>query len=198
MSIENELIVSAKLHIHRLRAAIDQKMAEALLKANELCYPIPGDKLAELLETDHPLMTFEFDFHRRKKVPATRPRMTPPAGAPSKKRKKPVKTSAQDSDSDSQYQPRRRRRERSIIGASFSCFVRVGRWRNLGFYLDLRSPDSKPDLDDDNDLEDQLAILEELEQQEIELEQEAARKIQVRLLPTSSGNFASKVISYLI
>jgi hypothetical protein len=49
---------------------------------------------------------------------------------------------------------------------------------------DIRSPDSKPALaDDEEEREDHLAILEELERQEIELEQEAARKIQV-CLPT--------------
>jgi hypothetical protein len=126
MFIDNELIVSLKLDILRLRPAIDQKMAEALLmEANERCYSIPAAVLADLLETDRPLMTFEFDFHRRKKARATSPRMTPSAGAPSKKRKRPAKSSAQDSDSDPQYQPRpgrRRRRECSIIGASFSRY----------------------------------------------------------------------------
>jgi len=48
--------------------------------------------------------------------------------------------------------------------------------------------------DDEEEPEDQLAILEELERQEIELEQEAARKIQVRL-PTLNGHFALKVTS---
>ena len=93
------------------------------MEANERCYSIPAAVLADLLETDHLLMTFEFDFHRRKKGPATSPRMTTPAGAP-KKRKRPTKSSAQDSDSDPQYQPRlgRRLREGSIIGASFSLF----------------------------------------------------------------------------
>ena len=124
MFIDNELIVSAKLNIHRLRPAIDQKMAEALLtEANERCYSVPAAVLADLLETDHPLMTFEFDFYRRKKAHATSSRMTPSAGAPSKKRKRPAKSSVPDSDSDPQYQPRlgrRQRREGSIIGASFS------------------------------------------------------------------------------
>ena len=126
MFIDNELIVSAKLNIHRLRPAIDQKMAEALLmEANERCYSIPAAVLADLLETDQPLMTFEFDFHRRKKAHVTSPRMTPSAGAPSMKRKRPAKSSAQDSDSDPQYQPRRGRRrprEGSIIGASLSFY----------------------------------------------------------------------------
>ena len=126
MFIDDELIVSLKLDILRLRPAIDQKMAEALLmEANERCYFIPAAVLADLLETDRPLMTFEFDFHRRKKAHATSPRMTPSAGAPSKKRKRPAKSSAQDSDSEAQYQPRpgrRRRRECSIIGASFSRY----------------------------------------------------------------------------
>ena len=59
--------------------------------------------------------------------------------------------------------------------------------------LDLRSPEPKPASDDDEEeREDQLAILEELERQEIELEQEAARKIQVRL-PTLNGHFALKL-----
>jgi hypothetical protein len=56
--------------------------------------------------------------------------------------------------------------------------------------LDIRSPESNPAPDDDEEeREDKLAILEELERQEIELEQEAARKIQVRL-PTLNGHFA--------
>jgi len=64
-------------------------------------------------------------------------------------------------------------------------------------YLDLRSPESesKPVLvDDEKEPADQLAILEELERQELELEQEAARKIQVRL-PTLNGHFALKAMS---
>ena len=61
-------------------------------------------------------------------------------------------------------------------------------------YLDLRSPDSKPGLGVDEEPEDQLAILEELERQEIELKEEAARKIQVRL-PTLNGHFALKIMS---
>jgi hypothetical protein len=63
-------------------------------------------------------------------------------------------------------------------------------------YLDLRSPEfeSKPVLaDDEEEPKDQLAILEELERQELELEQEAARKIQVRL-PTLNGHFALIII----
>jgi len=48
--------------------------------------------------------------------------------------------------------------------------------------------------DDEEEPEDQLAILEELERQELELEQEAARKIQVRL-PTLNGHFALKFMS---
>ena len=47
--------------------------------------------------------------------------------------------------------------------------------------------------DDEEEPEDKLAVLEELERQEIELEQEAARKIQVRL-PTLNGHFALKVM----
>ena len=48
--------------------------------------------------------------------------------------------------------------------------------------------------DNEEKPEDQLAILAELERQEIELEQEAARQIQVRL-PTLNGHFALIVIS---
>jgi len=61
----------------------------------------------------------------------------------------------------------------------------------MGLYLDLRSPESKTALSA-NEAEpgDQLAILEKLEREEIELEQEASRKIQVRLstlkLPTTT------------
>ena len=48
--------------------------------------------------------------------------------------------------------------------------------------------------DDKEKPEDQLAILAELERQELELEQEAARQIQVRL-PTLNSRFSLIVMS---
>lgn len=130
MFIDNELIVSAKLDIYRLGAVIDENMSEALLtEANERCYAIPAAVLADLVEPGQPSITFEFNFHRRKYVPAS---ATPPAKASSKKRKRPAKRPAQDSDSDPQYQPQLRRRRRregpgSIIGASSYSFMLVAR-----------------------------------------------------------------------
>jgi hypothetical protein len=126
VSIDNDLVLSATLEIRRLRATIDVQTVDALLmEANEGCYAVPGVILADLLDTDHPSVTFEFSFYRRKRTPTTTSSTTPPARAPSetKKRKRPMKRSAQDSDSDTQYQSqRRRRREGSVIGASLSLF----------------------------------------------------------------------------
>jgi len=129
--IDDELILAAKLDLHRLRAAIDEEKTEALLmEANKNCFEIPEAVLLGLLEADHPPITFQFDFFRRKKTSATTSNTTPPAGASSKtgKRPRPRKRPDEDLDSDSQYQPRyRRRREGSVIGASLSLTVRVDR-----------------------------------------------------------------------
>jgi len=123
ISIDDDLILSAKLEIRRLQATIDTQITDALLmEANEGCYAIPAAILTNLLDTDHPSVTFEFNFYCRKRKPTTTPSTTPPAGAPSKKRKRPVtvKKLAQDSDSDTQ-----RRRKGPVIGASLfthSCW----------------------------------------------------------------------------
>jgi len=120
VSIDDNLILSAKLEIRRLHATIDAETAETLLmEANEGCYAIPALILTDLVDTEHPTVTFEFNFYRRKRTPTTS-RTTPAAGAPSKKRKRAVKN-FQDSDSDTQQ-----RREGPVIGASLSLFVCVG------------------------------------------------------------------------
>lgn len=120
VSIDDDLILSAKLEIRRLRATIDAETADTLLmEANEGCYAIPPIILTDLLDTEHPTVTFEFNFYRRKR-PATSS-TTAPAGAASRKRKRPIKE-FQDSDSDTQQQ-----NEGPIIGASLYSFVLAAR-----------------------------------------------------------------------
>ncbi|KIM49651.1 hypothetical protein M413DRAFT_113784 [Hebeloma cylindrosporum] len=121
---DDDLILSAKLAIHRLRPRIDERKAEPLLmEANERCYAISADVLNALLaEGDQSPITFEFEFYRRKRASTTTV-----AGATSKKRKRPTKRVAEeeDSDSDPQYNPRpSRRRGSSVVGVSVSLFVR--------------------------------------------------------------------------
>ena len=121
VSIDDNLILSAKLEIRRLRATIDAETADTLLmEANEGCYAIPPIILTDLLDTEHPTVTFEFNFYRRKRTPATSS-TTAPAGATSGKRKRPMKK-FQDSDSDTQQQ-----NEGPVIGASLYSFVLAAR-----------------------------------------------------------------------
>ena len=120
VSTDDDLILSVKLKVQRLRATIDTQTADTLLmEANEGCYAIPAVVLAELLDTDYPSTTLEFNFYRRKRTKSSTSSL---AGAPSKKRKRPEEQLAQESDSNTQ-----RRREGPVLGAPFSLFIHVGR-----------------------------------------------------------------------